>query len=214
MKNLLLVFVCFCFFECVSQDRFKIETSHGDIFIVLYKETPLHKANFIKLADSGFFDGSIFHRVIPNFMIQGGDPNSKNAPPKTRLGDGGPGYTIPAEFRKNLFHKKGALAAARAPDNVNPKKESSGSQFYIVEGRKWTKEELVSLGDSKGVVFSEEQIDIYTKIGGYPPLDQNYTVFGEVISGLNVVNKIINLERDKHNRPIEDVKIKITKYYD
>ena len=214
MKNLLLVFVCFCFFECVSQDRFKIETSHGDIFIVLYEETPLHKANFINLVDSGFFDGSIFHRVIPNFMIQGGDPNSKNAPPKTRLGNGGPGYTIAAEFRKNLFHKKGALAAARMPDNVNPKKESSGSQFYIVEGRKWTKDELIKLGDSKGVMFSEKQIEVYTSLGGYPPLDQNYTVFGEVTDGLSVVNKIINLERDKHNRPLEDVKINITKYYD
>jgi len=147
-------------------------------------------------------------------MIQGGDPNSKTAKPKQKLGNGGPGYTIPAEFRKNLFHKKGALAAARMPDNVNPKKESSGSQFYIVEGRKWTKEELVKLGDSKGIVFSEKQIEIYTKLGGYPPLDQNYTVFGEVIDGLNVVNKIANLERDKYNRPIEDVKINITKCYD
>ena len=214
MKKLLFVFVCFCFFECISQDRFKIETSHGDIFIVLYEETSLHKDNFIKLVDSGFFDGSIFHRVIPGFMIQGGDPNSKTAKPKQKLGNGGPGYTIPAEFRKNLFHKKGALAAARMPDNVNPKKESSGSQFYIVEGRKWTKEELVKLGDSKGIVFSEKQIEIYTKLGGYPPLDQNYTVFGEVIDGLNVVNKIANLERDKYNRPIEDVKINITKCYD
>jgi len=214
LKKLLFVFVCFCFFECISQDRFKIETSHGDIFIVLYEETSLHKDNFIKLVDSGFFDGSIFHRVIPGFMIQGGDPNSKTAKPKQKLGNGGPGYTIPAEFRKNLFHKKGALAAARMPDNVNPKKESSGSQFYIVEGRKWTKEELVKLGDSKGIVFSEKQIEIYTKLGGYPPLDQNYTVFGEVIDGLNVVNKIANLERDKYNRPIEDVKINITKCYD
>ncbi len=198
----------------MSQDRFKIETSHGDIFIVLYEETSLHKANFIKLVDSGFFDGSVFHRVIPGFMIQGGDPNSKTAKPKQKLGNGGPGYTIPAEFKKNLFHKKGALAAARMPDNVNPKKESSGSQFYIVEGRKWTKEDLIKLGDSKGIVFSEKQIEVYTKLGGYPPLDQNYTVFGEVIDGLNVVNKIANLERDKYNRPIEDVKINITKCYD
>ncbi len=214
MKNLLFVFICFCFFECKSQDRFKIETSHGDIFIVLYEETPLHKANFINLVNSGFLDGSIFHRVIPGFMIQGGDPDSKTAKPKQKLGNGGPGYTIPAEFRKNLFHKKGALAAARKPDNINPKKESSGSQFYIVEGRKWTKEELVNLGVSRGLVFSEEQIDVYTKLGGYPPLDQNYTVFGEVTSGLNIVNKIVNLERDKYNRPVEDVKIKITKHYD
>ena len=140
-------------------------------------------------------------------MIQGGDPDSKTAKPNQKLGNGGPGYTIPAEFRKNIFHKRGALAAARMPDNVNPKKESSGSQFYIVEGRKWTKEELLDLGDSKGVVFSEEQIDVYTSLGGYPPLDQNYTVFGEVTEGMDVAHKIENLQRDNNDCPLENAKM-------
>ena len=200
------------FCKSSSQEKFVIETSFGEITFILYEETPFHKENFIKLIESSFFDGCLFHRIIPGFMIQGGDPSSKKAGPKEKLGSGGPGYTIPAEFNENLFHKKGALAAARKPDGVNSKKASNGSQFYIVEGRKWTKEELINISTKQGLSFSEEQLKFYTNIGGYPPLDQNYTVFGEVISGLDVISKISNLERDRNNRPIKDVKIKIKPY--
>ena len=148
MKNLLLVvgFVCLVLCKSFGQEKFIIETSFGEMIFVLYDETPFHKENFIKLIKSRFFDGCLFHRVIPGFMIQGGDPDSKKTKPKEKLGNGGPGYTLPAEFHKNLFHKKGVLAAARQPDRINSKKESSGSQFYIVEGKKWTKEELIKIG--------------------------------------------------------------------
>ncbi len=214
MKNLLLVvgFVCLVLCKSFGQEKFIIETSFGEMIFVLYDETPFHKENFIKLIKSRFFDGCLFHRVIPGFMIQGGDPDSKKTKPKEKLGNGGPGYTLPAEFHKNLFHKKGVLAAARQPDRINSKKESSGSQFYIVEGKKWTKEELIKIGSVKGITFSEEQLKVYTTIGGYPPLDQNYTVFGEVISGLDVISKISNLEKDENNRPVNDVKFKIKTY--
>ena len=124
-----------------------IQTDLGDIKIKLYDETPAHKKNFIKLAKEGFYDGTLFHRIIKNFMIQGGDPNSKDAKPGVSLGQGGPGYTIEAEFNKNFYHKKGALAAARQGDNVNPEQRSSGSQFYVVEGKKYTKEELASFAN-------------------------------------------------------------------
>ncbi len=183
-----------------------ISTDLGDIKIKLYNETPKHRDNFIKLAKQGFYDGTIFHRVIKSFMIQGGDPNSKDATPNQTLGNGGPGYTVPAEFNPNLFHKKGALAAARLGDNMNPRKESSGSQFYIVQGKVLTQAEIVASGRD----FTPEQRKAYTTIGGTPFLDDNYTVYGEVIEGLDVVDKIAAVATNPQaNRPVKDVKITV-----
>lgn len=187
-----------------------IETTYGNIKIKLYEETPFHSKNFLKLVSEKFYDGQIFHRVINNFMIQAGDPASKNAKPGQPLGYGDLGYTIPAEFNKNLFHKKGALAAARQPDNVNPDKESSASQFYIVHGRIYSNQEL-DIMEQRGVhiKFTEEQRKIYTTVGGTPHLDYSYTVFGEVIDGIEIVDKIASVKTDKRDRPLEDIKIKI-----
>jgi cyclophilin family peptidyl-prolyl cis-trans isomerase len=187
-----------------------METTHGDIIIKLYDETPFHKENFLKLVSEKLYDDQIFHRVINNFMIQAGDPNSKNAKPGQPLGYGDLGYTIPAEFNKNLFHKKGALAAARQPDNVNPAKESSASQFYIVQGKVYTNKELDFM-EQRGVhiKFTEEQRKIYTSVGGTPHLDYSYTVFGEVIEGIDVVDKIASVKTNKRDRPLNDIKIKI-----
>ncbi len=240
-----------------------IETRHGTMKAILYDETPQHKQNFIKLANEGFYDGTLFHRVIANFMIQGGDPTSKGAAPDAPLGMGDPGYTLPAEFSPNLYHEKGALAAARKGDNVNPQKESNGSQFYIVQGKRFTEEELEQLkmnvnllyqyftqlvqmpehqnlrseyqevmnsGDSKAIQefligqkdviqrtfnvtlekdFSAEQVETYTSTGGYPPLDGEYTVFGKVIDGLEVIDKIAAEPTNGANRPQEDVSMKV-----
>ncbi|MDR0604424.1 MAG: peptidylprolyl isomerase [Bacteroidales bacterium] len=155
-----------------------LKTTMGDMKIKLYNETPLHRDNFIKLVNEKYYDGLLFHRVINGFMIQGGDPNSKNAPAGQQLGTGGPGYTIPAEILPQFKHKKGALAAARLSDQINPKKESSGSQFYIVHNN-----------------------------NGTPQLDGGYTVFGEVIEGMNVIDKIASVKTDAADRPIVDVKI-------
>jgi len=187
-----------------------IETTYGNIKIKLYDETPFHKENFLKLVSEKLYDDQIFHRVINNFMIQAGDPNSKNAKPGQPLGYGDLGYTIPAEFNKNLFHKKGALAAARQPDNVNPDKESSASQFYIVHGKVYSNEEL-NLMEQRGVhiKFTDEQRKIYTSIGGTPHLDYSYTVFGEVTEGIDIVDKIASVKTDKRDRPLNDIKIKI-----
>ncbi len=184
-----------------------LKTSLGDITIALYDETPLHKENFIKLVNDKFYDGVLFHRIIQNFMIQTGDPDSKNAKPGQMLGNGGPGYTIPAEFVSGLYHKRGAVAAARMGDNVNPKKESSGSQFYIVDGQVFSTEMLNRVLQATGKTFSQEQINDYTKIGGAPHLDGDYTVFGEVISGMDVVDKIAAQEKDRRDRPVQDIKI-------
>jgi len=187
-----------------------IETTYGNIKIKLYDETPFHKENFLKLVSEKLYDDQIFHRVINNFMIQAGDPNSKNAKPGQPLGYGDLGYTIPAEFNKNLFHKKGALAAARQPDNVNPDKESSASQFYIVHGKVYSNEEL-NLMEQRGVhiKFTDEQRKIYTSVGGTPHLDYSYTVFGEVTEGIDIVDKIASVKTDKRDRPLNDIKIKI-----
>lgn len=237
------------------------ETNYGVIKVKLYNETPLHRDNFIKLAEEHYFDSLLFHRVIENFMIQAGDPNSKGAAPGVMLGTGGPGYTIPAEFNPNLIHKKGALAAARLGGPQNPKKESSGSQFYIVVGQKVPMEqldamaaqkseqakgdyiqtqlfkpenkdvlnELITLqkaGDRENFMikwnafeekyadslktiptynYTENQKNIYQTIGGTPHLDMDYTVFGEVIDGLSVVDSIAAVKTDRANRPLEDV---------
>ena len=239
----------------------KIKTSYGDMIIKLYNDTPNHRDNFLKLIHKGFYNGLLFHRVIPHFMIQGGDPGSRNAKADELLGNNDVGYTIPAEFNPAHFHKKGALAAARNGDRVNPEKRSSGSQFYIVEGKVFTeagldsvenqinesrKENFISadirahqkmleqlqnagkqdefaiqLADLRNEAaekaaalppfhFSEKARKSYTSTGGYPSLDQNYTVFGEVIKGLDVIDKIAAVKTDSHDRPMENIKMTIT----
>ncbi|HAE34801.1 MAG TPA: peptidylprolyl isomerase [Bacteroidetes bacterium] len=188
----------------------KISTSYGDMLIKLYNETPKHRDNFIKLVKEGYYNGLLFHRVMQEFMVQGGDPDSRNAAAGARLGSGSPGYTIPAEFRKDLFHKKGALAAARQPDQVNPQKASSGSQFYIVQGKPASDDELAMMGQRMGITFTEDQKEVYRTLGGTPFLDQNYTVFGEVISGMEVIDKIAAVQTDANDRPREDIKMTIT----
>jgi peptidyl-prolyl cis-trans isomerase B (cyclophilin B) len=184
-----------------------LQTDYGNMKILLYEETPLHRENFIKLVKSGFYDGLLFHRVINGFMIQGGDPESRNAQPGAMLGNGGPGYTIPAEFVPKYFHKKGVIAAAREGDNVNPMKESSGSQFYIVQGRIYNEAIMQKIAAQMNKTFSAEQIKAYGTIGGSPWLDNDYTVFGEVVEGLNVIDKIAAVKCDPNDRPVEDVKM-------
>jgi peptidyl-prolyl cis-trans isomerase B (cyclophilin B) len=191
--------------------RVKLTTDSGVIVLRLYNQTPLHRDNFLKLVKQHYFDSLLFHRVIKNFMIQGGDPDSKNAKPGILLGNGGPSYTIPAEFDTSLFHKKGVLAAAREGDNVNPKKASSGSQFYIVQGKKFTDAGLDSVETFrlKGRKLPIAHREVYKTIGGAPHLDMNYTVFGEVESGLEVVDKIASASRDSNNRPLTDIRMKM-----
>jgi len=188
-----------------------LQTNYGDIIVRLYDSTPLHRDNFLKLVKTGFYDSVLFHRVIQDFMIQSGDPNSKQAKPGQPLGNGGPGYTIPAEFRPTIFHKKGVIAAARMGDNVNPEKASSGSQFYIVQGRIFTDAGLDSVETFRlKRKIPPEQREVYKTIGGVPHLDQAYTVFGEVVKGLDVVDKIAAVQTSKaadRDRPLEDVKI-------
>ncbi len=188
----------------VPGTRVKVTTDSGVIVILLYDKTPKHRDNFIKLANEHFFDSLLFHRVINSFMIQGGDPLSKNAVPGTPLGSGDVGYTIPAEFDTLLFHKKGALAAARTN---NPEKASSGCQFYIVQGKKYTDAEMNMLEMQKGIKYSAKKRKIYQFIGGTPFLDMDYTVFGEVESGLDVIDKIATVltNGDPYNRPLGDV---------
>lgn len=185
----------------------EMNTSYGKIVLKLYNDTPLHRDNFIKLATEGVFDGLLFHRVIEHFMIQGGDPNSKDAKPGKMLGDGTLGYNIPAEFRPERFHKRGTLCAAREGDVVNPKKESSASQFYIVQGRVWSDADLDRMETMMNKKFSDEQRKAYTTEGGTPHLDGEYTVFGEVVEGMEVVDKIAAAQRDRYDRPLEDIRI-------
>lgn len=195
-----------------SQERVKVKisTKYGDMVAELYDETPIHRDNFIKLVKKGFYDGTLFHRVIPGFMIQGGDPVSKDDAPNTIIGNGGPGYTLPAEFNSQFFHKKGALAAARMGDAVNPKKESSGSQFYIVEGQVYDNNTIDLFARRMGAEFSSSQIKAYTTVGGTPHLDSNYTVFGELVEGLEIISKISNVTRDKNNLPKDKVIMNIS----
>ena len=188
----------------------KIETTYGDIVVKLYNETPKHRDNFLKLVKEGTYDGVLFHRVIQNFMIQGGDPNSRNAKKGEMLGNGELGYTLPAEFVPSLYHKKGALAAARQADQVNPEKRSSSCQFYIVQGEKWDAEKLKRVETSMGKSFTKEQAEVYATLGGTPFLDGDSTVFGEVVEGLEVVDKIAAVACGPMNRPLEDVKMKMT----
>lgn len=187
--------------------RVKIITDSGIVIVKLYDSTPLHRDNFVKLVEQGFYDSLMFHRVIPGFMIQGGDPLSKNAPAGTMLGNGGGDMQrIPAEFRKGLIHKKGALAAAR---DGNPEKASSACQFYLVEGNVVNDEMLNTMEQRKGMKYTAEQRSIYKSIGGTAFLDQDYTVFGEVESGLEVISKISNVPRDNNNRPFGDVRMRM-----
>ena len=212
----LLILGMLCFAQKDStirkKDRKKdvlLLTNFGDIVLRLSDSTPLHRDNFLKLVKKGYYDSVLFHRVIYNFMIQAGDPNSKHAKPGQLLGGGGPGYRIPAEFRTTLFHKKGVIAAAR--DN-NPEKASSGSQFYIVQGKIYSDAGLdsVEIFRLNGRKIPVEQREVYKTIGGTPHLDQSYTVFGEVVKGMDVVDKIAATPTSKSpdtDRPLEDVRI-------
>ena len=184
-----------------------IKTSEGDIIIALYDNTPKHKENFLKLVNDGFYNGVLFHRIIQGFMIQTGDPESKGAPAGKMLGNGGPGYTIPAEFKPENYHKRGAVAAARQGDQVNPTKASSGSQFYIVDGKPFNSNLMAQISYQYGKSFTEEQRKVYETIGGAPFLDGDYTVFGEVVEGMDVVDKIAAKPKDRYDRPTTDVKI-------
>lgn len=189
-----------------------MQTTMGDIVIRLSDSTPLHRDNFLKLVKVGYYDSILFHRVIKDFMIQGGDPNSKRSAAGQPLGNGGPGYTVPAEFRKTLFHKKGAIAAARMGDNANPTKASSGSQFYIVQGKVFTDAGLDSIETFRlnGKKIPAEQRTVYKTIGGTPHLDQSYTVYGEVVNGLDIIDKIAAVQTSKaqdRDRPLQDVRI-------
>lgn len=193
----------------VEGTRIRLTTDSGVIVLRLYDKTPLHRDNFLKLVSEKFFDSLLFHRVIKDFMIQGGDPVSKNAAPGDMLGMGGPGYRIPAEFDSTLFHKKGALAAAREGDQVNPERQSSGSQFYIVAGKVYTDMMLDGIESQQKRKIPANQRAVYKTVGGTPFLDMNYTVFGETESGLEVIDKIANVTRDPNNRPLKDIRMKI-----
>ncbi len=185
-----------------------IETNKGKLVVMLYDFTPLHSENFVKLVKEGYYNDQLFHRVIKNFMIQTGDPDSKGAAPGVMLGRGGPSYTIPAEFVPQYYHKFGALAAARQGDNINPQRASSGSQFYIVQGQTYTEAELdVFVKRGMHVPFTEDQKQIYTTLGGTPHLDYSYTVFGELIEGFDVLKAIASTPVGPNDRPIEDVRI-------
>jgi len=190
----------------------RISTSYGDCIIRLYNETPKHRDNFIKLAKKGFYNGTLFHRVIQNFMIQGGDPDSRDTSknkPGAELGNGDVGYTVPAEFNDSLYHKRGVLAAAR---DDNPAKASSGCQFYIVEGKRLTDEDLDKLvqGRLKGRAIPAAQREVYKTIGGTPFLDQNYTIYGEVVTGIDMVDRIAGVKKDERDRPLQNVPMTVT----
>lgn len=273
MKRSLAViafFVALIFGACAGddgspkEDVVTIHTQYGDMVLILFDETPKHKENFLKLVNEKYYDSTLFHRVISGFMIQGGDPDSKHAQPGAHLGQGGPAYTIPAEFNSSLYHEKGALAAARTSDQVNPQKASSGSQFYIVHGTVFPEQEMEQfkvnsgkmqqafqqmyqsgehkpLFDSLEVIYrsgdmaaysakiqsmiprvekatgikvsndlSPEQIKVYGTVGGAPNLDGEYTVFGKVIKGLDVIDKIAAVEKDPSDRPVADVAVTMT----
>ena len=207
-KIFLLILVCFSLLAEAKKNKNKfvvIETNKGSIKIEVYNDVPQHAANFLKLVKEGFYDSLLFHRVIPSFMIQGGDPVSKNAPSKQMLGNGDLGYKVPAEFKlPTYYHKKGALAAAR--DN-NPEKASSGCQFYIVVGKIFTDADLNNMEQRGRFKYSEQARTDYKTIGGTPHLDGDYTVYGQVITGQEIVDAISLVPRDTNNRPNEDVRI-------
>ena len=274
MRNIIILsivlFSSLIFFpQCKNQEKtakgsiLKMETTMGDMTIKLYEETPKHKENFLKLVNEGYYNGMLFHRVIKDFMIQAGDPDSKTAKKGQALGSGGPGYTVEAEFNSNFIHKKGALSAARTGDQMNPEKRSSGSQFYIVQGKTYTDKEMNIIEeqskmnqlmpfikeylqnpeneniskqiqekqnardregldslvlviteivlkqhpDVKVIKYTEEQRELYKTVGGTPHLDGAYTVFGEVLEGIEIVDKIAGVTTGAGDRPEEDVKI-------
>lgn len=259
---LLTVCLLLTFSSLFAQETEKkviIKTKYGDMIVKLYNETPLHRDNFIKLAKEGFYNDLLFHRVIKDFMIQGGDPKSKNAPAGMQLGMGDPGYTVPAEIDNRFCHKKGALSAARTGDSFNPERRSSGSQFFLVQGKVWTEAELQQFvekqkyqavrtegmtlvkekqplisrlknenkkdsldiimneiqtlaeqkDDASKFVVNEERKNFYTSVGGTPHLDDAYTVFGEVIEGLNIIDSISVAKTAPGDRPLEDIKMSI-----
>lgn len=204
-KVFLLSFLLLCCIGSFAQKyRATITTAYGKIELFLYDNTPKHRDNFVKLAKEHFYDGTLFHRVIPEFMIQGGDPDSKTAKAGVPLGNGDVGYRIPAEIKEENIHKRGVLAAAR--DN-NPDKSSSGCQFYIVVGKKFTDSELDNIAKRTGKKYTTAQRDLYKTIGGTPHLDNNYTVYGEVTKGMDVVEKIVGQARDRMDRPNTDQRI-------
>jgi cyclophilin family peptidyl-prolyl cis-trans isomerase len=213
MKKIILLLCLLLTLPGIAQKKSRkdylitIQTEFGEMKAVLYDATPLHKANFLKLAGQHFYDSLLFHRVIKDFMIQGGDPDSKKAPPEKLLGDGDVGYTVPAEFVPGIFHKKGVIAAAR--DN-NPQKASSGCQFYIVQGKKFTEDMFPTAEKRSGRTIPENEKQIYRTLGGTPHLDNNYTVYGEVISGLEVLDKIAAQPTGANDRPRQDVRMKIS----
>lgn len=219
-KILFIVVVGLCLGVLTAQARRKkekrhvvrIETNVGNIRVALSDDTPLHRDNFLKLAREGFYDGTLFHRCIKDFMIQGGDPDSRDAEPDVLLGEGGVGYTIPAEFDlPYLYHWRGALAAAREPDDINPEMESSGSQFYIVWGKRQAAADIRKVRamlEEKGIELTPQMIDDYIMRGGTPHLDGQYTVFGEVIEGLEVVKVIQGVPTDTNDRPVTDIVVR------
>ncbi|EFM02589.1 peptidylprolyl isomerase [Hoylesella marshii] len=220
MKQTILSFLMFvlaipfCAQEKDTRHEVLLETTAGNIRIALYNETPLHRDNFLKLTRKGFYDGVLFHRVIPNFMIQTGDSLSRYAHPGDRVGDSPEYYQIPAEIvYPKYFHKRGAVAAAREPDKVNPQRASSASQFYIVWGRKHSdasldniQKNMTKATDGKATMPAEQR-EYYKEVGGTPHLDAQYTVFGEVLEGMEVVDKIQQVECDENDRPCDDVRI-------
>ncbi|HVK49938.1 MAG TPA: peptidylprolyl isomerase [Pseudobacter sp.] len=193
------------------QKDVEMVTDKGTIIIRLSDSTPIHRDNFLRLVQQKYYDGILFHRVIKNFMIQGGDPDSKQAKAGQPLGEGGPNYTVPAEFRGSLFHKKGVIAAARTGDDVNPLKASSGSQFYLTQGKVFTEAGLDSVEKFRlKRKIPAAQREVYKTLGGTPHLDLNYTVFGEVISGLPVIDSIAAVPTSGGmggDRPVKDVRI-------
>ena len=207
MKRISLLFIVTIFsLSIMAQGKVEketlvvIKTKFGEITLKLYNDTPKHRDNFIKLVKEGWYEDSPFHRVINGFMIQGGG---------NKDGRNDPGYTLPAEIRSNHFHKKGVLAAARTGDNVNPERRSSGSQFYIVQGTVMPMSNLVSFEQRLGVKYSKEQKEAYTTIGGAPHLDGAYTVFGEVVTGYEVIDKIAAVPKDSRDKPLDAVTMKI-----
>ena len=195
-----------------KQTRVEMLTSKGTIVLKLYNETPIHRDNFIKLVKEGYFNDLLFHRVIEDFMIQGGDPDSRNASPTQLLGEGGPDYTLPAEIKfPQIYHKRGVLAAAREGDQTNPERRSSASQFYIVWGKTFSREEIDKIAAhverTTGYAMPEDIKNYYMHFGGTPHLDGAYTVFGEVDKGIEVVNAIQQVATDRNDRPLEDIKI-------
>ena len=226
LKYFLLISLIFISLEADAQSQIKLKkkdrrrdiemiTTDGTIILRLSDSTPLHRDNFLRLVKSRYFDSLLFHRVIHYFMIQGGDPESKNARPGQPLGDSSAPYTLPAEFRLSLFHKRGVLAAARESDDVNPQKASSGSQFYIVQGKKYTDSQLDSVEIKRlKRKIPEYQREVYKSLGGTPFLDQNYTIFGEVVSGMEIVDRIAaepTSKGDDMDRPLLNVRIISTK---